>query len=265
MIRAEETVIPEHIEEVLLNFEDGGSLSVSGARLELLERMDYCAARLSGRWSVPASDYRVQDKNLTLRIPCEKLVLEELFSLMETGNLSQDHEPTSILFAKIEAAADWLGVPRGENPLLERRTYAADLFATNPVLWRHATNEQTAISADDPNAYLVSINHDLVQDVRYDRPNKTSSQFWLFQELEVISDQNDKVMQDRPADVLLSQMPPVVIDILRRFPNCVAVAGGAVLGGVSRFADHGTDVDLFLYGLDEIAAAEVGVSGLEGA
>ena len=62
---------------------------------------------------------------------------------------------------------------------------------------------------------------------------------------------------DKPCDKLKSQLPLPVLSILERHRTCVAAACGAVLGGVSRFADHGFDVDLFVYGLEQNDSAQV--------
>jgi hypothetical protein len=85
-------------------------------------------------------------------------------------------------------------------------------------------------------------------------PLRKSSDMWLCKELPhaLPEDAVDlKVLMDHPCDVLREQLPAAVLAILCRHPTCVAAAGGAVLGGVSRFADHGADIDLFVYGMQQ--------------
>jgi len=66
-----------------------------------------------------------------------------------------------------------------------------------------------------------------------------------------------QVLVDTPSTYLLSTLPLAVTAILRRHHTCLAVAGGAVLGGVAQYVRHGSDVDMFLYGLDQEASQKV--------
>ena len=314
---------PECVEEAILTFDDDdaevdaeGSESrwrVSGARLELLRSFDYCGSLLSGRWALqgghePADREHEGHGVPTVRVPCKRAVLEEIFSLFEKGELTQKREPSDTLLALVEATADMLGCPhRKINPLLERAAYGArsgspcsipapttarsesldpramtpplllrgacalpdlilavaDLFKLSPLWWALHRDEQKLMLGTSPDASdraLVVVDDELAQVTGYS-PMAKQGDAWLFPTLPHALDAetftNFKVFVDDPAETTLKQMPPAVIEILTRHSTCTAAAGGAVLGGVTCFINHGSDVDIFLYGLDHDGSAAV--------
>ena len=260
---------PKDVEIAFMTSENDctSRLRMSGARLALLRKFDFCAALLSGRWTT--LDKEEANGVPTVQLHCSQAVLEELLSLHEHGTVTNDRPPSDDLLATVEQTADMLGAPprcdtRGEpkNPLLERATFWADLWRVCPDWWTASTQEQARMlgrSPADSDASLVRIDHALAQTIGYEHTRKASS-MWLFRELpSLLSERfsNYKVFCDEPEQTLEGLLPPPVLAILRRHASCVAVAGGAVLGGVSRFAEHGHDVDLFVYGLDKGESEEV--------
>jgi hypothetical protein len=258
-------------EEVECTFDEDDALRVSGSRLAFLNSMEFCAAKLSGRWSMLVDESGGKPPLPTVHLPCRRWVLEGLFSMNESGDFVSEemgHVPSSRVIAKIEEAADMLGAPkRTKNLLLERATFWADLYRHSPVLYRMSRNEQAAMlgtCAATSDLGLLTLTHGLAQCIGYEPPTKDSD-LWLFRHLPTIEGNGDdkvdlkdiKVFMDHPQDVLLSQLPEPVVAILKRHTSSVVVAGGAVLGGITRFANHGSDVDLFVYGLDQAGSQEV--------
>jgi len=242
---------------------EGGEMLVSGSRLALLRQMDFCAALLSGRWSVERSESDVP----ALQLRCEKHVLEEIFSLHESGSLTNKYPPTDDLLSKIETMSDMLGAPRRKNLLLERATFWADMYRLDTRWWHASHIEQEMMlgtSPDKSDARLVTIDDALAQTLGYE-PMHKDSELWLFRELPYLLQRDGdpegfrhyKVLRDEPNKVLLTELPPPVVAILQAHPTCVAVAGGAALGGVARYVDDGNDVDLFIYGLDQDGSSAV--------
>ena len=234
---------PERLEEVLLEFEGGEPrMHVSGARLTLLRSFDYCRSLLSGRWAVKGSK-----EVPTLSMPCKRAVLEEIFTLLETGELTHKRAPTPTLLGAIEATADMLGCSaRKLNPLLERTTFESDLWTISPLWWVLHRNEQALMlgtSASASDASLVAIDATLAQVTGYHPIPKDDEDAWLFPKLPHMlgedSFKNFKVFVDTPGETTLMQLPPAVIEILSQHASCVAIAGGAVLGGVTNFINHG--------------------------
>ena len=252
-------------EALMISFEDeaDGTLRVVGAHLSLVRSMDYCASLLSGRWSsVDATVEPVAGAVQLLRIPCSRAVFEELCCLMLHGTLSQSRVPHAMLLASIDGMIDMLGCPRREKSLvLERGTFLADLYQMKPLWWCTQRQEEALMlgtSAEESDAQLIVISAELSRYVGYSPLTKDS--MWLFESLPPLLNEtckDSKVLQDDPPGQTLAQLPPVVVEILRRHSSCVAVAGGAVLGSVSRFIEHGNDVDLFVYGLNQDASAIV--------
>lgn len=253
--------------EIVIEFDGDGNgdgdapaMRLSGARLALLHTFEYCVPLLSGRWAVQGGGSKEVP---TLRMPCAREVLEEIFSLLETGELTQRREPTDLLLALVEAAADMLGCPpRKLSPLLERCTFHRDLFKISPFWWGLQRNEQALMLGTSPTASddsLVLIDDELAQVTGYMPLPKDG--LWLYPSLPHLLDPDQykdmKVFMDSPEKVLFRQLPPPVMEILAQHSTCVAVAGGAVLGGVTKFINHGSDVDLFLYGLDREASTGV--------
>ena len=266
---------PESLEEVILTFEedqvegiDESGWRICGARLKLLRSFDYCSSLLSGRWAVKGSHELGNEPGKevpTLSMPCKRAVLEEIFSLFEKGELTQKREPTATLLAIVEATADMLGCPpRKINPLLERAAYVADLYKLSPLWWALHREEQklmlgTSLASSDRS--LIRVDEELAQVTGYSPIAKDGEMMWLFPTLPHMLDAdtfaNFKVFVDAPGEETLKQMPPPVIEILTQHATCTAAAGGAVLGGVTRFIDHGSDVDIFLYGLDHDGSTAV--------
>jgi len=246
---------------VRLSFEgdDDGDLVVSGARAGLVRKMDYVSALLSGRWHVESTNNDMP----TLHVPCQRAVFEEILCLLEKGELSNERPPTVELLHAIEQTADMLGAPkRTQHPLLERATFWADLYQVCPDWWLESSEEQARMlgcSGADSDAALERITDELAQCLGYD-PVHPKNSLWLFQELPHLLDPDRdidlKVLMDHPSETLRAQLPEAVVSLLRLLPTCLAVAGGAVLGSVSRWAEYGSDVDLFLYGLDHDASAD---------
>lgn len=232
---------------VLLSFEgaDDGDLVVSGARAGLLRKMDYVKAMLSGRWQVKGDEEMLP----TLQMPCQRAVVEELLCLLEKGETTNERPPTCELLHAIEQAADMLGAPARKQPaLLERATFWADLYRICPIWWRESCEEQARMlgcSGSESDAALERVTHELAQCIGYE-PIRTKNALWLFMELPHLlqpdRDAKVKVLMDHPELKMLAQLPEVVVSLLRRMPTCLAVAGGAVLGSVSRWAEWGSDV-----------------------
>lgn len=251
-------VDPNCLQEALLEFDGEASMRVSGKPLQLMRQMDFFGPMLEGRWSVEGSD------NVpTLKIPCQRATFEELLSFLEHGELTQERVPTEALLAAVYQAADMLGAPtRGKSVLLERSTFQADLYKINPAFWRVHRDEQACMlgtDAEKSDAALINIDAALARNLGYDGPPSKGA-LWLFEELPPLLDETKrsyKVLADDPQQDLLDSLPQAVVQILRRHSKCVAVAGGAVLGGVTRFVNHGSDVDLFFYGVDQASASAV--------
>ena len=229
-------------------------MHVSGARLEFLRSSHYCAALLSGRWS------SADEKIVKIKLPCEHFVCEQLFHLLEHGTLEVGVAPHVKLLAELDALVDMLGFPpRAKNPLLERGQFFADLYRISPEWWLCHQQEQTRMlcsCAADSDAALIPINAARARCTGYTPLIKDD--LWLFKSLPHLLDADCEdccVYMADPAITLLSQLPPVVVAILRRHATCAVVAGGAVLGGVSKFIGQGTDVDIFLYGLGKEASS----------
>ena len=191
----------------------------------------------------------------TLKMPMQRAVCEELLHLLEHGELTQERKPSVALLAAIDAAVDMLGVPELKNPLLQRSSFMADLYQISPAWWRVHRDEQACMLGTDAEASdraLVRISDHLASITGYDSRLATNKDArWLFEKLPPLLDQSwddIKVFEDHPSREMESSLPPVVMAILHRHPTCLAVAGGAVLGAVSRFAEYGSDVDLFIYG-----------------
>ena len=300
---------------------EGGEMLVSGSRLALLRQMDFCAALLSGRWSVERSESDVP----ALQLRCEKHVLEEIFSLHESGSLTNKYPPTDDLLSKIETMSDMLGAPRRKNLLLERATFWADMYRLDTRWWHASHIEQELMlgtSPDKSDVRLVTIDDALAQTLGYEPMRKDSELVRDWQSNSVPAHpfaplltsrlrssaravalpraavtpakrrrpgglpplqgrQSNRtrtlacfaaklshshrlwlamwwqVLRDEPNKVLLTELPPPVVAILQAHPTCVAVAGGAALGGVARYVDDGNDVDLFIYGLDQDGSSAV--------
>ena len=160
-------------EQVLVTFEadhvttdESGppSLLVTGARLALVQQMDFCAALLSGRWSVAAA---AEEQPTTLRLPCKRRDFIELLSLLESGSFTSERPPTDLLLARVEQLADMLGAPaRTKNFLLERATFWADLYRIDPHWWFFSQREQALMLGTSPaasDAQLIAITHDMAQ------------------------------------------------------------------------------------------------------
>ena len=232
---------------VLLSFEGGddGDLVVSGVRAGLVRKMEYVKALLSGRWQVKGNDATLP----TLQIPCQRAVFEEILCLLEKGEITNERPPTCELLHAVEQTADMLGAPaRKQHPLLERATFDADLYRVCPLWWRESCEEHARMlgcSGTDSDAALERITHEFAQSLGYE-PVRTKNSLWLFQELPHLlhpdRDANFKVLMDHPCEQLRAQLPEAVISLLRLMPSCLAVAGGAVLGSVSRWAEWGSDV-----------------------
>ena len=232
---------------VLLSFEGGDDddLVVSGARVGLLRKMDYVNALLSGRWQVKGDDEVLP----TLQMPCQRAVFEEILCLLEKGEFSNERPPTCELLNAIEQTADMLGAPaRKQPPLLERSTFWADLYHICPEWWLESCEEQTRMlgcSGADSDAALERITHEKAQYLGYE-PIRTKNSLWLFQELPHFlhpdHSANVKTLVDHPCEKLKAHLPEAVVSLLRLMPTCLAVAGGAVLGSVSRWAEWGSDV-----------------------
>ena len=232
---------------VLLSFEGGddGDLVVSGVRAGLVRKMEFCSALLSGRWQVEGNDETLP----TLQMPCQRAVLEEILCLLEKGEITNERPPTCELLHAIEQTADMLGSPaRKQPPLLERATFDADLYRICPLWWRESFEEHARMlgcSGADSDASLQLITHEVAQCLGYE-PVRTKNSLWLFQELPHLlhpdRDANVKTLMDHPCEKLRAQLPEAVVSLLRLMPTCLAVAGGAVLGSVSRWAEWGSDV-----------------------
>ena len=233
---------------VLLSFEgtDDGDLVVSGARAGLLRQMDYVKAGLGFKGQQVKGD----DEMLpTLQMPCQRAVLEEILCLLEKGEITNERPPTCELLHAIEQTADMLGSPaRKQPPLLERATFDADLYRICPLWWRESFEEHARMlgcSGADSDAALQRITHEVAQCLGYE-PVRTKNSLWLFQELPHLlhpdRDANVKTLMDHPCEKLRAQLPEAVVSLLRLMPTCLAVAGGAVLGSVSRWAEWGSDV-----------------------
>ena len=232
---------------VRLSFEgdDDGDLVVSGARAGLVRKMDYVSALLSGRWHVEST----KNDMPTLQMPCQRAVFEEILCLLEKGELSNERPPTVELLHAIEQTADMLGAPkRTQHPLLERAAFWADLYQVCPDWWLESSEEQARMlgcSGADSDAALERITDELAQCLGYD-PVHPKNSLWLFQELPHLLDPDRdidlKVLMDHPCEKLRAQLPEAVVSLLRLLPTCLAVAGGAVLGSVSRWAEWGSDV-----------------------
>ena len=232
---------------VLLSFEgnDDGDLVLSGARAGLVRKMDYVSALLSGRWRVEST----KNDMPTLQMPCQRAVFEEILCLLEKGEISNERPPTVELLHAIEQTVDMLGAPkRTQHPLLERATFWADLYQVCPDWWLESSEEQARMlgcSGADSDAALERITDELAQCLGYE-PAHPKNSLWLFQELPHSVDPdrgfNLKVLMDHPSEKLRAQLPEAVTSLLRLLPTCLAVAGGAVLGSVSRWAEWGSDV-----------------------
>jgi len=139
----------------------------------------------------------------------------------------------------------------------------ADLYKLSPLWWALHRDEQKLMLGTSPassDRALVLIDEELAQVTGYS-PMAKEGEAWLFKALPHKLDAKTftgcKVFEDDPAETTLKQMPPAVIEILTQHATCAAAAGGAVLGGVARFIEHGSDVDIFLYGLDHDGSAAV--------
>jgi hypothetical protein len=139
----------------------------------------------------------------------------------------------------------------------------ADLYKLSSLWWALHRDEQKLMLGTSPassDRALVLIDDELAQVTGYS-PMAKEGEAWLFKALPHKLDAKTftgcKVFEDDPAETTLKQMPPAVIEILTQHATCAAAAGGAVLGGVARFIEHGSDVDIFLYGLDHDGSAAV--------
>ena len=254
--------LSEKTVELIFENDDQGNMIVSGFEFQLLAESDYFGALLSGRWSVRVPGNTNDDDSTnsssvrTLTMPCDRNVCEEIFSLLQTEMMTHSSEPTIKLLAKIDSTMDMLGIFYSKNPLLFRSAFFADLYDINRDMWHVHCQEielMLGTSATASDLSLVCIDDDLAQCTGY-TPMKKDAR-WMFEELPCMLPaarfENVKVFVDQPEDTLMSQMPLAVLAILRRHPTNIVVAGGAVLGGISNFVDHGSDVDLFVHGLDQ--------------
>jgi hypothetical protein len=250
----------EKIVELIFENDDKENMIVSGFQFQLLAESDYFGALLSGRWAIPENTNDDDSTNSssvrTLTMPCDRNVCEEIFSLLQTEMMTHSSEPTIKLLAKIDSTMDMLGIFYSKNPLLFRSAFFADLYDINRDMWHvhcHEIELMLGTSATASDLSLVCIDDDLAQCTGY-TPMKKDAR-WIFEELPCMLPgakyENVKVFVDQPEDTLISQMPLAVLAILRRHPTNIVVAGGAVLGGISNFVDHGSDVDLFVHGLDQ--------------
>ena len=238
---------------VLLKFASGEeAMHIDGMQLEILNRSEYFEAILSGRWN----DVNEKDEIPSLNMPCERAVCEEIFSLLENETLTPGRAPTRSLLVKIDTAMDMLGFSYPKNPLLMRHSFFVDLYDISPEWFFTHQSELSLMlgtSAEASDESLVFVTEDLASWIGYDPLLKDSR--WLFEELPLLLDaetwKNNKVLVDYPSDRLNQTLPPIVLEILQLYPDHIVVAGGAVLGGVSRFSEDGTDIDMFIYGLDQ--------------
>ncbi len=258
------------IEELCLTFDDEaqGSLRVRGAWLELLKSTGYIGAGLSGRWRLGADAGGVP----TLRVPGTAAGVSGLLDMLEKGELPAHTEPTDVRLASIDEAADALGLPpdasrRVRVPSLDERsraTFHSDLYALRPSWWRACRDEEALMLGHSPaasDAALVPIDRALAKRLRYEPISKAAHpDLWLFADLPHRlhpKSAGTPVLAAEPETAMLRQLPPAVAALLKAHRSCLALAGGAVLGGVSMYADRGTDLDLFVFGLSAADSAMV--------
>jgi hypothetical protein len=154
---------------------------------------------------------------------------------------------------------DMLGFQHTKNPLLTRTAFFGDLYSISPAWWEAHRDEEARMSQSSPavsDAALVAVDDELAEQTVYVPIAK--SPIWLFEHLpKNLADKHAgiRVFVEDPASKLMSELPPIVVEILQQFGPHVVIAGGAVLGAVSRFVyTHGSDVDLFVHGLSRTAS-----------
>jgi hypothetical protein len=244
---------------IMLEFENEDSMLIDGMQLDILNHSEYFRALLSGRWM---NEVNEEAAIPSFKMPCERAVCEEIFSLFQKETLTPTRPPTRTLLAKIDVAMDMLGFAFPKNPLLMRHSFFVDLYNISPEWWGIHQSELTLMlgtSEKASDASLVTVDEDLANMIGYEALPKDSR--WLFEELPLLLDaeqwKNNKVIVDHPSESVMSQLPHVVLEILRLHPSHIAVAGGAVLGGISRFSEEGNDIDMFVYGLDQNASSKL--------
>ena len=258
---------PSNEIQICLQFEqqeaDATTMLVQGKRLQLLMDTDYFSTLLSGRWSndttttstttSSSSSSSTETDVPVLKMPCSRTVCEEIFSILETEQWTNNTPPTIGILQQVDKTMDMLGFSYHKNPLLLRSSFFADLFNISPTWWRVHRDELRRTlgnSSEDSDNSLVFIDDELALCVGYEPIVKDER--WLFPNLPTyLSVKNAKVFQDNPEKNVTEQMPPVVLAILQRYPQNVCAAGGAIVGAVSKFAKPGTDVDLFVHSLQQ--------------
>jgi len=170
--------------------------------------------------------------------------------------MSNTIPPSPELLAKMDSAIDMFGFQYPRNPLLMRNHFFADLYDISKDWWKvHVVelNLMLGTSSEASDANLVLIDDNLADITGYEALIKDER--WLFEKLPLLLDakkcEGYQVFVDDPSIAMTENLPPIVMELLRLHPNHLVVAGGAVLGAVSSFAEHGTDIDLFVYGLDQ--------------
>ena len=254
---------PPHPAALTLTFEDPTELplTIAGEELRLLLRSEYIITLLSGRWAVGP----------TQSIMGTRGGMVGLLSILMTGSLPAGEEPTPRILAAMETVAESLLLPaelraRCSVPSMQGRlTFEADLYALSTEWWRLSRDEEARLreEPDASEAALLRVDAALAR-VVVSRPvsKATRPDAWLMAELPQSIPPGHplvgrEMMHADPEENFNDELPQTVKRILIKHRSCLCLAGGFVLGAVCPFVERGSDLDLFLWGLDEECAKHV--------
>lgn len=199
-------------------------------------------------------------------VPCSAATFVELYHILQWNELSCPR-PSRKLFKELLQVADMLGL----SPKVMKRLssgvprFQLDMYEACPEWWSTLTEEKlwrkNGAKDDD---ILIDVNDDLSKSLLYEtlpcmanQVNRSTpdGNMWLFPRIVVPKYDSRHVLKRHPLNT--SKYPDIVLQILQRYPSKIILAGGAVLGQVSRWVENGTDFDLFIVGVDAEEATTI--------
>jgi hypothetical protein len=213
----------------------------------------YFVALMSGRWT--------ESDDAPLRVPCDRQPFELLLHVARTGELPLLQAPTPDLLRQLEVLADMLlastGVRRAVHvPSLSRLCFHADLYELSPEWWLVNAEEEAAVRAALPQP-LLAIDAHLASSLACEPVAKDGR--WLFPHLRTrpTAAAGSAVLAADPVAAVEAALPPLLLQLLRRFADRLLVAGGGVLGAAAVGVEPGSDWDVFVHSTDASGANAV--------
>ena len=196
---------------------------------------------------------------------------KELLHFLDYGELNR--LPTDETKKNLEEFANYLLLSQRapekmtplRSPALGRVAFQTDLLSISErmceldielfKIWRNNK------SLDD---LLITIDAELAIKVNY-VPLKKDNR-WLYKDFPTIVDcmvtdekerKDVKVFKQDPSESIKDDFSPTLLAALTKYHDCLVVAGGAIVGAIGKFASHGDDFDLFVYGINREKANAV--------